>query len=601
MSSHSRSTVYYGLPFITMTGPCDEGDEGDEDRNSKKESVFGIEVENGIIVKLLYTKQEVDLSVAEGAISVDLGSYSYEYPHACVTPGFVMSHTHLSTYCILSKSVNVSAMNTFFDPDYFPPRSSAEVLVRLRDYLRDMDCSDSRTDSHANPSLFSQGYDPVLQPGKVISREDLDCVSTEIPIYLMSASMHTIYVNTQVLIISGLATFCPDTLSAYRRITLTSSVPENARAEVMRGTFSEENLFLISPYIEKVSPEELTVRMKEGISLLRKQGITTVADAAVQDTMLSFYKDYTTLSSLSSFSHRPKETVRIVCFPVYYPHSPFITPSHGSLVQLDYKKVFTNDYLSIGPMKVIGDGSVNGYTAYLTEPYFTPPFFEVPDPETWRGEYNYPKVELRLAFEDIIRAGMNIAVHGNGDGDIDLIITALESVNKSVTSYPIAGRVRIEHASLLRKDQIVKLSELGVHVSFLNHHIYYYGDVFYDRVLGPERTETIHPAGSASSSSLAWDMHADSPVSPPSPLFQMWIATHRITQSGRCLGKEERVSPYDALKACTISSAQSIGMGEKVGTIEVGKFADFNILSHNPLKHDNRYVSVIESFLGGRS
>jgi len=388
--------------------------------------------------------------------------------------------------------------------------------------------------------------------------------------------MHTIYVNTQVLLKNGLVS------RVLGGIVVTDKVPENAIEEVMKGALSEENLLLISATIPKISPDELRKCTAESISILRSQGITTIADATVQDTMFSFYKDLAADMKYGVFIK-----MRIVGFPVYSPKSPFLVPSHGGLVQLDFKSFYNSDFLTVGPMKVIGDGSVQGYTAYLDQPYYTPPFFDVPNPDEWRGQYNYPQIDLRVAFEEILSRGMNLAVHGNGDGDINLILDALEKVDEKIS---VKGRVRIEHSSLVTTSQLVKCKFLGIHTSFLNHHIYYYGDVFRERVLGPERTDRIHPAGTATEIGVSWDMHSDCPVSPPCPLFEMWTAVNRITSSGITLCHKERVSPIEALKACTIYSALSLGIGDKVGSLEVGKFADFAVLSENPITIDPKNI-----------
>lgn len=580
-ASSIECILYHGINFITIS---------DDDAK-------GMMVCNGIIKKLYYTHQKITSKLygikEKNFRSVDL---SKKYgDNACVMPGFVMSHTHLSTYAILTQSIKVSPMNLYFDADYQPPQTSSEVLERIKLNINDMtyilqsgkiESSKKSTDV---PYIFAQGYDPILQSGKIIDRTDLDLISSEIPIYLMSASMHTIYVNTQVLINSGLVI---RENSGLNRISCTGRVPDNAVEEVMCGALSEENLLLIASCIPKINAKQLESYLKSAISILKKQGITTVADATVQDTMFSFYRDVTLGMEKGIY---PK--IRIVGFPVYSPRSPFLLPSHGSIIQLDYKQFYENDYLKIGPMKIIGDGSVQGYTAFLVSPYFTPPFFDVPNPSEWRGQNNYPQIDLRIAFEEVIRSGMTLAVHGNGDADIEMILDALDTVN---TKFDVYGKVRIEHSSLVTIGQIVRSRYLGVHLSFLNHHIYYYGDIFHDKVLGPKRSERIHPAFSAKEMGVSWDIHSDCPVSPPSPLFEIWTAVKRETSSGRVLGKEESIDVIDGLKACTLDSAKSLGISQNVGSLEVGKKADFIVLSENPIHStDLRNVNILASYING--
>ena len=522
--------------------------------------VCGLIVENKKIVEILNTEEDVQRNFninkkinCEGKI---------------IIPGFIMSHTHFLTYSFISNGgISVSPMNLFFDDNYIPPTTSKEVIERLKT-------------SSFNEIIFAQGYDPILQPGNIITRLDLDGVSTTKPVYLMSASMHCIYVNTLVLINAGLI----ESIKDDGTIVLSDKVPDNIKDEVSSGEFPEEAMFLIADTFPKTSYEKIIEGLNCGSKILNKKGITTVGDATVPLSIFPIYRDYSFLN--------PK--IRIVCFPIYdenitkFVHGSFIIPN----------KLPNTDYFFTGPTKIIGDGSIAGYTAFLTEPYISTPFFDVENPNEWKGIPDYTKFQLYEVFGNIYKSGNEIAIHANGDADIDYILESFEIAQKKYNI--INHRTRIEHCTMVRSDQLERIKNLEIMPSFLNNHLYYYGDSFYENLIG-ERAQRIDPAGEAYKMNIIFDFHSDAPVTPPDPLFQIWIAVNRLTKNGTLLGKDQCIPVLEAVKAFTINSAYSLKIDNKVGSLEIGKFADMVILSEDIFSSDNILnIKILHTFLGGK-
>ena len=128
------------------------------------------------------------------------------------------------------------------------------------------------------------------------------------------------------------------------------------------------------------------------------------------------------------------------------------------------------------------------------------------------------------------------------------------------------------------------MAELGVTVSFFSYHVYVWGDRHRSLFLGPERAERISPAASASKRGIRYTLHNDTPVTPTRPLELIWCAVNRLTASGRILGPDQRITPLQALRAHTIDAAWQVFREDDLGSIEVGKSADFAVLSKNPLE-----------------
>ncbi len=130
------------------------------------------------------------------------------------------------------------------------------------------------------------------------------------------------------------------------------------------------------------------------------------------------------------------------------------------------------------------------------------------------------------------------------------------------------------------------MKSLGVGANFFSNHIYYWGDIHRTTTMGPDKARRMNPAHSALLEGVAISLHSDHPVTPVNPLFTMWCAVNRRTRSGTELGGDEKLTPFEALEAVTLGSAYLLHRDHELGSIEVGKFADFTVLAQNPLRVD---------------
>jgi predicted amidohydrolase YtcJ len=102
--------------------------------------------------------------------------------------------------------------------------------------------------------------------------------------------------------------------------------------------------------------------------------------------------------------------------------------------------------------------------------------------------------------------------------------------------------------------------------------------------MGADRANRMNAAGTANELGITFGLHSDAPITQLNPLFTAWCAVQRRTASGRVLGEAERLKVADALRAITLGAAYTIGMDDVIGSIEIGKFADFAVLDEDP--HD---------------
>ena len=194
---------------------------------------------------------------------------------------------------------------------------------------------------------------------------------------------------------------------------------------------------------------------------------------------------------------------------------------------------------------------------------------------------------VRMADE----AGIPILAHANGDAATDVLLEAVERVRGDEPRPDL--RSVIIHAQTIREDQLDAASAHGLMPSFFPIHVEFWGDRHRDIFLGPERAARIDPARSAVDRGMKMTLHHDAPVAGIDVLNLVAAAVNRRTSSGKLLGPEQAITPYEALRAVTVDAAWQYFEEDRKGTLEEGKLADLVILSDNPLAIDPMTIKDI--------
>jgi predicted amidohydrolase YtcJ len=175
-----------------------------------------------------------------------------------------------------------------------------------------------------------------------------------------------------------------------------------------------------------------------------------------------------------------------------------------------------------------------------------------------------------------------VQIHCNGDYTLDIALDAIEAAYSGSTDY---GVNRIEHATMARPDQILRMKKLNVQPSFLMNHVRFYGGAYRDQIFGPERAAFMDPAGACVKAGLPFTLHTDAPCSPQGPLALISTAvTRRCIIDNSVVGPDQAITLDDAIRAVTIYAAHQLGQGDRLGSLENGKEADFTILESDPYK-----------------
>jgi len=328
---------------------------------------------------------------------------------------------------------------------------------------------------------------------------------------------------------------------------------------------------------EKMGSEEDLWRFSKSS---RAAGVTTAAEL-----FSPLHDDVVT--AMTQVTNQPDFPLRLVVSKSATTANPEI-----DINRINDLKKLNHDKLRFGSIKIMTDGSIQGFTARLKEGKY---YNGAPN-----GIWNAPPEEIVGAIGCYHAAGIKLHIHTNGDEAIELAIDAIKAANDRVPDKDINHY--LQHAQLITLDMLERCSGLGIGVNFFANHIYYWGDQHASMTIGPKRARKLNPVMSAIRSGVKCAIHSDAPITPLSPLFTAWCAMNRLTATNFLLGKDELISIDEALYSITMGAAISLDIDADVGSIEVGKFADFSILNSDPYEIAKLEIKDIEVYgivLGG--
>jgi len=402
---------------------------------------------------------------------------------------------------------------------------------------------------------------------------------------LAHVSGHLAAANSAMLALAGVDAATPDPSGGVIRRREGSREPN--------GVLEESAFGLVRSKVPQPPPEAALGDLVQALRYYASQGVTSVQDGALTPPSRAL---------LDEAGRRNLLTLDVVTYSIWSP------------VSLDLKKFvseknYSNRVKHYG-IKLILDGSPQGKTAFLSQPYRVPPAGQTKD---YVGYPTLPAAAVDRAISEAATHGIPVLAHANGDAAAQMLIdaVALAKTSMPVATPPAApgpaaiipGVVMI-HAQTVRDDQLDRMAALGMTPSFFVGHTFYWGDWHREETLGALRADRISPTRSAIDRGLSFTLHTDTPVVPPDMLRTLWSATSRRTRSGDILGPAQRLTVWEALQGLTINAASQQGEGEMKGTIEVGKQADFVRLSADPLGTDPealRELRVLETIARGRS
>ncbi|MFM7280469.1 MAG: amidohydrolase [Planctomycetia bacterium] len=478
-------------------------------------------------------------------------------------PGFIDPHSHIAAYTL---GWGLPALQP---PPVGSVRRIADIQRSLREYIQ----------KEAIPPgqlVMGQGYDDsLLEEGRHPTRQELDAVSTEHPIIVIHASGHLLAANSAALAKVGYTRETQDPAGGLIR-----REPDGTPNGVVEEIAGMPFLALIEPDPLEKQLDKFEAVQRYYISL----GVTTAQDG------ISMKGD---LALMREAARRNRMLIDIHAYPRWDEYNAALAQRDADLLPVGERI----GRFSVSGMKLTVDGSPQGKTAYLTQPYVVPPEGLSAD---YRGYATMTQTEMNAWFEFARDEKFQLIVHCNGDAAADQMIAA---VRHAQTKPPFKDRRPVMiHAQMIRPDQVEAMAQLGIIPSFFTAHTYYWGDWHIAQTVGRERAFRMSPANTARKLGIPFTNHSDASVVPPNHLDVIWTAVNRLSRSGVVVGPDERIPVYSALQAVTIHAARQYFEEDQKGTLASGKRADLVVLSADPLAMDPlqiRTIRVLETIKDG--
>ena len=396
------------------------------------------------------------------------------------------------------------------------------------------------------------GFDPIYFGRQRCSRADLDRVSAGRPVGLLHASAHILNVNTAALRQAG-----------FLRAGIDHPAFPLGADGLPTGELKGPEAML--PLLDHVGLNRSFLSgdeqgMRDFGRLCVRAGVTSATDlaATLGDAEVE------TLLRVTGDEAYPARLVPLLRLIGLKPADA--VQRAKSLAER------SSERLRLGRIKVVADGSIQGFSARLR----WPGYYDGSPNGLW---YTAPEA-IRECYEQALQHGVQVHTHTNGDEATEL---ALDCLQQALGRQPASDhRFTLQHCQLADDAQFRRIKALGLCVNLFANHHFYWGDQHREVTVGPERAERMNACRSALEAGVTLAIHSDAPITPLGPLFTAWCAVNRLTASGRVLGERQRIGVGQALHAITLGAAVTLKLDGEIGSIECGKRADFCVLHDDP-------------------
>ncbi len=476
-----------------------------------------------------------------------------------VLPGFIDVHTHFALSMFMAGMHDLSG---------FTHSNNASVWNSFESLV---------AESSDDEWLVCKGIDPILVDDlQLPSLSYLDSLAPSNPVIIFSQSLHSYWANSKAFELAGLTpqTPNPSDHSYYAK-------DEHGN---FTGLIVEQEALM--PFVEVLKKEVLTAKFLSDMSLKVMQDYAHNGNTTIVSTGLAINESRPLIMTKHLSNESPSLLSNFLSKLGMLPAREPL-PRHFIYLRYDVPHLMPttkkeNDFYNIIGIKHWYDGSPYIGTMYMNEPYLETDLTKnkLDIQPGARGEALVGRAALKEFIREYHAQGWQIALHAQGDAAIQEIIDAYSELEGEL-DYS-TSRHRLEHCMLLTSSQLDDLKRLNLTPSFHINHIYYYGEALNNEILGESRTHKTFPIRSALDKDLISTLHSDQPMFESQPFRLLQSAVERKTKEGNIIGEAERIDLLAALKAVTINAAWQINMEDKLGSLEVNKYADFVIVDSDP-------------------
>lgn len=476
-----------------------------------------------------------------------------------IVPGFIAQHDH-PALAALTLSSDIIAIE-----DWVLPEGTVKAAHGRDDYLRRLAEAERRL-TDPQETLVTWGYHQTFHG--TLAKSDLDAISATRPIVVWHRSAHEFFLNSAAERSLGIDRAWFDTLPASAR----------EQADFADGHYWEQATFALLPKIAGVVASP--VRMRRGLEFVRHYfhsgGVTLgaepggVASRRSQDAQNAVLGDPSTPFRWYFIADGKSVTAAFPEERVAAETERFLDWGQGMTAYLPRQ------------VKLFADGAIFSLAMQVSEGYSDG------HEGAWMMDPDFFARSFRVYWD----LGYQIHVHVNGDAGLDMVLDQLEG---NLRRNPREDhRTVIVHFAVSRSEQVDRIKALGAIVSGNPYYPVALADTYREDGLDPRRADAMVRMGDVEKAGVSFSFHSDMPMAPGRPLFLMECAVTRISSRGHLRGPEQRVTREGALRAITLGAAYSLRLEKEVGSIELGKLANFTILADNPLTVPPQDIGEIE-------
>ncbi|MEF9841372.1 MAG: amidohydrolase [Raoultibacter sp.] len=532
--------VFYGGPIITM-----------DDANPRVEAVL---VEDGIIA----ATGELENLLAQAGDEVD----QVDLQGNVMLPGLFEPHAHFDVAACIHKSAFIGGLR--YD-------TVEEVLAQIKRAVED---------TPEGKWVFCFGLDYLINRDlPELDRHWLDSITTKHPLFVMVQSMHTGFLNSKALEVMGITRDTPDPRDGH--------VYKDEAGEPT-GVLTEQTLLfpIILAWLGDLgmAPQDL---FAEQFAAFKKKGITTTWTAG----MLALFPNQINLMNEWGQNAPIRQDYAIA----------FNNFENGVMKLEDVPE--NNEHYKFTGIKFWYDGSPYTGNMFMEENYLENDIMQksLQIPVNQAGERLFPQDMFYELLKKYHTMGYQISVHSQGDRSNRELIDMFERL---LTECPRDDhRHRIEHCAFMHAADVERCAKLGIALSYHIGHLFYYGEALNELVIGEDRMNAeFMRCRSALDAGLKISLHSDDPMYFANPLLLAATAASRTSKKGAPITPDQAISVHEALRAITIDAAWQQMRETELGSIELGKFADFTILKEDPYAvepYDIKDIEVVTTYLAG--
>ncbi|WP_201352312.1 amidohydrolase [Hydrogenimonas urashimensis] len=466
-------------------------------------------------------------------------------------PGFIEPHLHPSIAAIMLPNETIAPHAWKKPQGISPAAKTPEAFYRLLKSSVDKEAKSGKM-------FFVWGYHPLWHGP--IDRQMLNELSADKPIGVIHRSFHEIFLNDAAIGLLGLKR---------------SDYAGNPQVDWEKGHFYEGGWLALLP---KIAPHLLNPKTyKKGLAmmseLMLRNGITTICEPGFPSS--DFNMEYTLLKSEMA-KDPPYDCYLIPNGTQLYSMAGNSNEKAEKMIrELPAKYNTRNITFLPRQVKLFADGAIYSLAMQMKQPYTS---------EAFRGEWMTPPKRLKEQMSFYWDRGYKIHMHANGDKGIQKV---LDFNRQDQKRHPRKEhRFTLHHMGYFDADIAKQVKDLGVKASVNPYYLWALAEKYSKVGLGKARAENLVRIRELTERAIPVSFHSDFAMAPAEPLTLAWVAVNRVTDEGRKVSQNQRISVFDAMKAITINAARTLNLEKSLGSIEVGKIANFTILEQNPFKVD---------------